>query len=107
MAAGEFSVPVTLETRGHYAHAHTHTRKHANTQRCTSPTYSHFSSLSFAAYNFGFDVATAHADLRVQGDTVTWEPQGVKGHDPRLRAKDNKNRCDETETRKSLFLFLN
>ncbi|XP_075885224.1 FSD1-like protein isoform X2 [Nelusetta ayraudi] len=58
MAAGEFSEPVTLETR---------------------------------AYNFGFDVATAHADLRVQGDTVTWEPQGVRGHDPRLRAKDNKN----------------
>ncbi|XP_049460798.1 FSD1-like protein [Epinephelus fuscoguttatus] len=43
------------------------------------------------AYNFGFDVATAHAELKVQGDTVTWEPQGVKGHDPRLRGKENKS----------------
>lgn len=100
MAAGEFSEPVTLETRGYYTHAHT------NTQRSTSLTHSHFSSRCVAAYNFGFDMATAHADLRVQGDTVTWEPQGVRGHDPRLRAKDNKNRCDGTETQKSLFLFL-
>uniref|UniRef100_A0A3Q3GV29 FSD1-like protein n=1 Tax=Labrus bergylta TaxID=56723 RepID=A0A3Q3GV29_9LABR len=44
------------------------------------------------AYNFGFDAATAHAELKITGDTVTWEPQGVKGHDPRLRSKDNKNR---------------
>ncbi|XP_044030973.1 FSD1-like protein isoform X2 [Siniperca chuatsi] len=43
------------------------------------------------AYNFGFDAATAHAELKVQGDTVTWEPQGVKGHDPRLRGKENKS----------------
>nr|XP_020516472.1 FSD1-like protein isoform X1 [Labrus bergylta] len=43
------------------------------------------------AYNFGFDAATAHAELKITGDTVTWEPQGVKGHDPRLRSKDNKN----------------
>ncbi|XP_008303840.1 FSD1-like protein isoform X3 [Stegastes partitus] len=43
------------------------------------------------AYNFGFDAATAHAELKVQGDTVTWEPQGVKGHDPRLRAKENRS----------------
>ncbi|XP_074473645.1 FSD1-like protein isoform X2 [Sebastes fasciatus] len=43
------------------------------------------------AYNFGFDAATAHAELKVEGDTVTWEPQGVKGHDPRLRGKENKS----------------
>ncbi|XP_026211314.1 FSD1-like protein isoform X2 [Anabas testudineus] len=43
------------------------------------------------AYNFDFDALTAHADLKVQGDTVTWEPQGVKGHDPRLRGKENKS----------------
>ncbi|XP_060916812.1 FSD1-like protein isoform X1 [Labrus mixtus] len=43
------------------------------------------------AYNFGFDAVTAHAELKITGDTVTWEPQGVKGHDPRLRSKDNKN----------------
>ncbi|XP_070706680.1 FSD1-like protein isoform X1 [Pempheris klunzingeri] len=43
------------------------------------------------AYNFGFDAATAHVELKVQGDTVTWEPQGVKGHDPRLRGKENKS----------------
>ncbi|XP_035995742.1 FSD1-like protein isoform X1 [Fundulus heteroclitus] len=43
------------------------------------------------AFNFGFDTATAHAELKVQGDTVTWEPQGVKGHDARLRGKENKN----------------
>uniref|UniRef100_A0A3Q1FDL4 FSD1-like protein n=1 Tax=Acanthochromis polyacanthus TaxID=80966 RepID=A0A3Q1FDL4_9TELE len=42
------------------------------------------------AFNFGFDAVTAHAELKVHGDSVTWEPQGVKGHDPRLRAKDNK-----------------
>uniref|UniRef100_A0A3B4XB42 FSD1-like protein n=1 Tax=Seriola lalandi dorsalis TaxID=1841481 RepID=A0A3B4XB42_SERLL len=57
-AAGEFSEPVTMETR---------------------------------AFNFGFDASTAHAELKVQGDTVTWEPQGVKGHDPRLRGKESKN----------------
>uniref|UniRef100_A0A3B4X0J7 FSD1-like protein n=1 Tax=Seriola lalandi dorsalis TaxID=1841481 RepID=A0A3B4X0J7_SERLL len=56
-AAGEFSEPVTMETR---------------------------------AFNFGFDASTAHAELKVQGDTVTWEPQGVKGHDPRLRGKESK-----------------
>ncbi|XP_051794889.1 FSD1-like protein isoform X2 [Acanthochromis polyacanthus] len=44
------------------------------------------------AFNFGFDAVTAHAELKVHGDSVTWEPQGVKGHDPRLRAKDNKSR---------------
>ncbi|XP_051794888.1 FSD1-like protein isoform X1 [Acanthochromis polyacanthus] len=43
------------------------------------------------AFNFGFDAVTAHAELKVHGDSVTWEPQGVKGHDPRLRAKDNKS----------------
>uniref|UniRef100_A0A3Q0SR92 Fibronectin type III and SPRY domain containing 1-like n=1 Tax=Amphilophus citrinellus TaxID=61819 RepID=A0A3Q0SR92_AMPCI len=43
------------------------------------------------AYNFGFDASTAHAELKVQGDTVTWEPQGVKGHDPRMRGKENKS----------------
>ncbi|XP_073334629.1 FSD1-like protein isoform X2 [Pagrus major] len=48
-------------------------------------------ALETRAYNFGFDAATAHAELKVQGDTVTWEPQGVKGHDPRLRGKENKS----------------
>ncbi|XP_023126408.1 FSD1-like protein isoform X1 [Amphiprion ocellaris] len=43
------------------------------------------------AFTFGFDAVTAHAELKVHGDSVTWEPQGVKGHDPRLRAKDNKS----------------
>ncbi|XP_051268031.1 FSD1-like protein isoform X3 [Dicentrarchus labrax] len=43
------------------------------------------------AYNFGFDAATAHPELKVQSDTVTWEPQGVKGHDPRLKGKENKS----------------
>uniref|UniRef100_A0A4W6CLI4 Fibronectin type III and SPRY domain containing 1-like n=1 Tax=Lates calcarifer TaxID=8187 RepID=A0A4W6CLI4_LATCA len=43
------------------------------------------------AYNFGFDASTAHAELKVQGDTVTWEPQGVKGHDLRLRGKESKS----------------
>uniref|UniRef100_A0A3Q2NZ22 FSD1-like protein n=1 Tax=Fundulus heteroclitus TaxID=8078 RepID=A0A3Q2NZ22_FUNHE len=50
------------------------------------------------AFNFGFDTATAHAELKVQGDTVTWEPQGVKGHDARLRGKENKNRGALTPT---------
>lgn len=50
------------------------------------------SSSSIAAYNFGFDASTAHAELKVQGDTVTWEPQGVKGHDLRLRGKESKSR---------------
>ncbi|XP_035464117.1 FSD1-like protein isoform X1 [Scophthalmus maximus] len=58
MAAGEFSDPVTMETR---------------------------------AYNFGFDASTSHVELKVQGDTVTWDPQGVKGHDPRLRGKESKS----------------
>lgn len=51
-----------------------------------------FSMFLSAAYNFSFDASTAHAELKVQGDTVTWEPQGVKGHDPRLRGKENKSR---------------
>ncbi|XP_063745436.1 FSD1-like protein isoform X2 [Eleginops maclovinus] len=57
-AAGDFSEPVTMETR---------------------------------AYTFGFDAASAHAELRVRGDMVSWEPQGVKGHDARLRGKENKS----------------
>lgn len=44
------------------------------------------------AYNFVFDAATAHAELKVTADTVMWEPQGVKGHDPRLRGKENRSR---------------
>ncbi|GAA6233432.1 FSD1-like protein [Lates japonicus] len=48
-------------------------------------------TLETRAYNFGFDASTAHAELKVQGDTVTWEPQGVKGHDPRLRGKESKS----------------
>ncbi|XP_040014106.1 FSD1-like protein isoform X3 [Xiphias gladius] len=63
-AAGEFSEPVTMETK---------------------------------AYNFGFDASTAHAELKVQGETVTWEPQGVKGHDPRLRGKESKS-CSRSAT---------
>ncbi|CAK6981767.1 FSD1-like protein isoform X2 [Scomber scombrus] len=43
------------------------------------------------SFNFGFDAATAHPELKVQSDTVTWEPQGVKGHDPRLKSKENKS----------------
>ncbi|XP_056288946.1 FSD1-like protein isoform X1 [Pseudoliparis swirei] len=43
------------------------------------------------AFNFGFDAVTAHAELKVEGDTVTWEPQGVKGHDPRLRGKESRS----------------
>ncbi|XP_038127941.1 FSD1-like protein isoform X2 [Cyprinodon tularosa] len=48
-------------------------------------------ALETKAFNFGFDAATAHGELKIQGDTVTWEPQGVKGHDARLRGKENKN----------------
>uniref|UniRef100_A0AAX7TUR1 Fibronectin type III and SPRY domain containing 1-like n=1 Tax=Astatotilapia calliptera TaxID=8154 RepID=A0AAX7TUR1_ASTCA len=48
-------------------------------------------AIETTAYNFSFDASTAHAELKVQGDTVTWEPQGVKGHDPRLRGKENKS----------------
>ncbi|KAL3049797.1 FSD1-like protein isoform X1 [Trematomus bernacchii] len=44
-----------------------------------------------AAFAFVFDGSSAHAELRVQSDTVTWEPQGVKGHDARLRGKENKS----------------
>ncbi|XP_069369820.1 FSD1-like protein isoform X2 [Paralichthys olivaceus] len=51
-------------------------------------------TLETRAYNFGFEASTAHAELKVHGDTVTWEPQGVKGHDPRLRVKETKSsRC--------------
>uniref|UniRef100_A0A3Q2EJC4 Fibronectin type III and SPRY domain containing 1 like n=1 Tax=Cyprinodon variegatus TaxID=28743 RepID=A0A3Q2EJC4_CYPVA len=55
-------------------------------------------ALETKAFNFGFDAATAHAELKIQGDTVTWEPKGVKGHDARLRGKENKN---------SFFLICN
>ncbi|XP_068190657.1 FSD1-like protein [Antennarius striatus] len=48
-------------------------------------------ALETRAFNFGFDAATAHVELKVQGDTVTWEPQGVKGHDPRLKGRENRN----------------
>nr|XP_020478124.1 FSD1-like protein isoform X1 [Monopterus albus]XP_020478125.1 FSD1-like protein isoform X1 [Monopterus albus] len=63
MAAGEFSEPITMETR---------------------------------AYNFGFDASTAHAELKVLGNTVTWEPQGVKAHDHRLRGKESKSSRSNT-----------
>ncbi|KAM7392275.1 hypothetical protein PAMA_007405 [Pampus argenteus] len=49
-------------------------------------------AIETTAYNFGFDVATAHPELRVQGNTITWEPQGVKGHDSRLKGKENMSR---------------
>eukprot|EP00066_Takifugu_rubripes_P009557 XP_003976625.2 PREDICTED: FSD1-like protein [Takifugu rubripes] len=49
-------------------------------------------ALETKAFSFGFEALTAHAELKVQGDTVTWEPQGIKGHDPRLRGKENKSR---------------
>ncbi|XP_029693876.1 LOW QUALITY PROTEIN: FSD1-like protein [Takifugu rubripes] len=48
-------------------------------------------ALETKAFSFGFEALTAHAELKVQGDTVTWEPQGIKGHDPRLRGKENKS----------------
>lgn len=44
------------------------------------------------AFNFSFDAASSHPELKVQNDTVTWEPQGVKGHDPRLKGKESKTR---------------
>ncbi|CAJ1069815.1 FSD1-like protein isoform X2 [Xyrichtys novacula] len=53
------------------------------------------------AYNFGFDAATAHTELKVVNDTVTWEPQGVKGHDPRLRGKENKYRSATPSPKKT------
>lgn len=57
------------------------------------PTPAPLSSPIFSlAFSFGFEALTAHAELKVQGNTVTWEPQGVKGHDPRLRGKENKSR---------------
>ncbi|XP_072228257.1 FSD1-like protein isoform X2 [Leuresthes tenuis] len=49
-------------------------------------------ALETRAFNFGFDAVTAHAELKIHSDTVTWEPQGVKGHDTRLRGKDTKSR---------------
>lgn len=73
--------------------SHTHTLLQSMPQWILLCNFSSSSSTA-AAYNFGFDAATAHAELKVQGDTVTWEPQGVKGHDPRLRAKENKSRWD-------------
>ncbi|XP_029371557.1 FSD1-like protein isoform X1 [Echeneis naucrates] len=48
-------------------------------------------TMETTAFNFGFDASTAHAELKVQGNTVTWEPQGVKSHDSRLRGKDNRS----------------
>ncbi|XP_067340816.1 FSD1-like protein isoform X2 [Channa argus] len=53
--------------------------------------FSEHVTLETRAYNFSFDASTAHAELKVQGDTVTWEPQGVRGHDPRLKGKENKS----------------
>ncbi|XP_074546489.1 FSD1-like protein isoform X2 [Halichoeres trimaculatus] len=47
--------------------------------------------LETKGFNFGFDAATAHAELKVAGDIVTWEPQGIKGHDPRIKGKENKS----------------
>ncbi|XP_059214679.1 FSD1-like protein isoform X2 [Centropristis striata] len=84
MAPGEFSEPVIMETKGE------HGLQNSSSSVCLqSITYS---SVVFAAFNFGFDAVTAHAELKVCGNSVTWEPQGVKGHDPRLRGKENKSR---------------
>ncbi|KAM9841163.1 FSD1-like protein [Aulostomus maculatus] len=43
------------------------------------------------AFHFSFDPSTSHPELKVQGDVVTWEPHGFKGHDPRLKGKENKS----------------
>ncbi|XP_010788725.1 FSD1-like protein isoform X4 [Notothenia coriiceps] len=53
--------------------------------------FSELVAVPTAAFAFVFDGSSAHAELRVQSDTVTWEPQGVKGHDARLRGKENKS----------------
>lgn len=62
------------------------------TSACYLHQPSEVSIFSSLAFSFGFEALTAHAELKVQGDTVTWEPQGIKGHDPRLRGKENKSR---------------
>uniref|UniRef100_A0A667YBZ9 Fibronectin type III and SPRY domain containing 1-like n=1 Tax=Myripristis murdjan TaxID=586833 RepID=A0A667YBZ9_9TELE len=41
------------------------------------------------AFSFGLDAASSHPELQVDGDTVSWQPLGVKGHDGRLRAKES------------------
>ncbi|KAF6718770.1 FSD1-like protein [Oryzias melastigma] len=62
------------------------------TNKAAAGEFSEPVALETRAFSFGFDEATAHADLRVHGDTVTWEPQGVRGHDPRLRSKEKSSR---------------
>ncbi|KAI4787275.1 hypothetical protein KUCAC02_036571 [Chaenocephalus aceratus] len=65
-------------------------RVRARTKRPPATSPSRF-AVPTAAFAFVFDGSSAHAELRVQSDTVTWEPQGVKGHDARLRGKENKS----------------
>lgn len=48
-------------------------------------------AIETAAFHFGFDASTSHPELKLSGDTVTWEPQGVRAQDPRLKGKDNKS----------------
>ncbi|KAG7477148.1 hypothetical protein MATL_G00091050 [Megalops atlanticus] len=56
-AAGEYSDPVTLETR---------------------------------AFNFNFDSASSHLNLKVEDRSVEWDPQGGKGLESKVKGKENK-----------------
>ncbi|XP_026874612.2 FSD1-like protein isoform X3 [Electrophorus electricus] len=56
-AAGDYSDPVTLETK---------------------------------AFNFGFDPSSSHLNLKVEENSVEWDPQGSKGLDSKVKGKENK-----------------
>ncbi|KAM4634164.1 FSD1-like protein [Polymixia lowei] len=68
-AAGEYSEPVSLETR---------------------------------AFNFGFDATTCHPNLRVEGNKVEWDPQGLKTHDAKHKGQENKGRSSTPSPKKAL-----
>ncbi|KAM3874002.1 FSD1-like protein [Diretmus argenteus] len=53
--------------------------------KATAGDWSEPVTIKTTAFNFTFDSVTSHPDLKVNGDTVTWEPLGVKGHDTRLK----------------------
>ncbi|XP_072137923.1 FSD1-like protein isoform X2 [Mobula birostris] len=57
--AGDYSEPITLETKG---------------------------------FNFNFDAATSHQNLKVDDFSVEWDSSGGKGQESKIKGKENKGR---------------
>lgn len=44
------------------------------------------------AFNFSFESASSHLNLKVEDSNVEWDPQGGKGLESKIKGKENKGR---------------